>query len=285
MMKQRETFQNQLIKLCSLFAGFGFTLFVLMIVYGDQAVIFILKGISLQNLVTIFQELNFAELFSWFYFLFLFGLFFFVNRVLMDNYPNSHLSAKQQSVFSTTLDSFKEGSLTFPFVVMIVFPLILQVILPAVINVIVLVELFLPFILIGELYRISEDHLIESINRMRNERSLRLNFQIILVLTFPLGIFVIVGTGLISFLNFVHYNLLWENPESTIALLFWDIMNALFSLLSFNNVLLGSIFENLKFYIVALISLAIFSKIYLILKRFIRVQSIKQIERFILIYQ
>jgi len=283
--RKREIFQIQLIKLISILAGLGFTLFVLMIAYGDQAVIFILKGISLQNLIRIFENLDFFELFSYFYFLIIFFFLIFVKRVFLKEKLVLQLSDKQHSIISNAIDSFKEGSLNYPVVIMIIFPLLLQVILPMIVNIIVFVEIFLPFILIGELYQTSENHLIRFIDQIINKRKFRVNIPVILILVFPLGIFVILETGLISFFNLVHYNLLWENPDSFIALKFWSIINSFFSVLSFNNLWLLSIYTEFKYYLVTFIVLAFISKFYLFVKNFIRIQSIKQVERFVLTYE
>ncbi|WP_455141404.1 hypothetical protein [Candidatus Hodarchaeum mangrovi] len=283
--KRKEIFQIQLIKLISILTGLGFTLFVLMIAYGDQAVIFILKGISLQNLVQIFENLDFFELFSYFYFLILFFFLIFIKRVILEEKLIIQFSDKQRSILSNAFDSFKEGSLNYPVVIMIIFPLLLQVILPMIVNIIVFVELFLPFILIGELYQTSEKHLIAFVKQIRIKQNFSVTIPAILILAFPIGIFVILETGLISFFNLVHYNFLWENPDSFVALAFWGLINSFLSIVSFNNIWLLSIYTEFKYYFITFFILAFISKFYLLVKHFIRIQSIKQVERFILTYE
>ncbi|MHA2224100.1 MAG: hypothetical protein ACXAC8_02775 [Candidatus Hodarchaeales archaeon] len=279
LMTKREALQNQVIQFLFLFIGLGFTLMILVIAYGDLALLFILKGISIENLRNIIIELNLQELFSWFYFIILYFILYFIEKLLLKNFLIHRLSDRHKSIFSISLKSFKEGSLMFPFVIMIAFPMILQIVLPILINSIVIVELTLPFILLGELYRISEENLKKFF--IQNQRKLG---SLLLISVFPLSVLILIQTDLVYFLNLVYYNFLWPNSESIIAAFFWNAINTFFSIISFNNAWLFSFYDNIKLLVVSLILLAICSKLYLILKHIIGKYSIQQIDKYIMIY-
>ena len=280
----------QSVKILFLILGIFFTYTVLIFAYGDEALVKFLKGISIKNFIEILIELNITELVVWIYFVVLFVVLFYVNNNVKQKKLFPHLNIKQQEIVSGAIGYFREGSFTLPFVIMVVFPMVLQVILPALIDIVAVIELLIPFILIGELYHISEENLkrlFKNQNQIKQKPQLILERLIGVILTFPLCVFILMESGLDRFLNLVHYLFLWSNPRSPIALAFWDVLNNLISInpfiTSFFELSIGSVV--LKYYIVTFVILIITSKLYLFLKQIIRVQSIRQIERFVLTYQ
>jgi hypothetical protein len=155
------------------------------------------------------------------------------------------------------------------------------------INIILVAELLIPFVIMGELYYIfqkSLKNIIQNKDELIHKPQHFIGYLAGLVLSFPLGVYFFIESGLAKFFNVIHYNLMWENPDSPIAIMFWDIINNTISILSVNNALINSVFEEIKYFIVAFIILIIISNIYLFLKRFIKIQAVKQVERFILTY-
>ncbi len=287
---KKEIIILQSVKILFLILGVFFTYTILIIAYGDEALVKFLKGISIKNFIEILTDLNLTELIVWIYFVVLFGVFYYINNIGKQKLIFPHLNIKQQTIVSGAIRYFREGSFTLPFVVMVVFPMVLQVILPGLIDIVAVVELLIPFIFIGELYRISEENLKKL---FKNQDGIKQGPRLILerligvVLAFPLIVFILMESGLDRFLNLVHYLFLWPNPRSPIALAFWDVLNSVISIntfiSSFFEISIGSVV--LKYYIVTFVMLVITSKLYLILKRIIRVHSIRQIERFVLTYQ
>ncbi|UCG04054.1 MAG: hypothetical protein JSW11_08715 [Candidatus Heimdallarchaeota archaeon] len=287
---RKEQFFLQSVTIIFFLVGLFCTYTLLIIAYGDEALVKFFKGISVQNLIDIIIDLNVTELLVMFYFLLLFGVLFSINNFFKVKFLSPRLNERQQSVIDIMIKYFREGSFTLPFIIMVVFPLMLQVILPGLINIVAIVEILIPFIIIGELYHISEESLksfYKNKDYFRREPRLMLEYIAGMLLAFPLGVYILIETGLIRFFNLVHYTFLWPNPNSPIALSFWEIIN---SLISVNNIV-SSFFDSslnhvvVKYFVVAFIFLVITSKLYLIFKRFIRIHTFRQIERFILTYQ
>lgn len=287
---RKELFVQQVTTILFFLLGLLCTYILLIVAYGDEALVKFFKGISVQNLIDIIIDMNITELLVWLYFVVLFTVLFFVNNFIKEKYLFPRFNENHQSLIDIMIRYFREGSFTLPFVIMVVFPLMLQVILPGLINIVAIVEILLPFIIIGELYYISEENVKNFYRnriRFRKEPRLLIEHAAGILLAFPLGIYILIETGLIRFFNLVHYTLLWPNPDSYVASSFWEILD---SLISMNNIL-SLVFEaNLnhvvvKYFIVAFIVLALISKLYLFLKRFIRTQTVRQIERWILTYQ
>ena len=283
-----ERIQEQGIKLIFLALGIGMTYIVLLINYQDQAVIKLFKGISVQNLFDIIVEVNISELLILIYFIILFLILLIINGVIKVRFLFPHLNPRMQSIVSNAIGSFREGSVSVPIIIMIGFPLLLQTILPLLIYIVVVLELLFPFAIMGELYYIFQFNL-KKIFQNRIELSKKpqaiIGYLTGVIFSFPLGIFLVIETGLAKFLSVIHYNFMWENPDSSIAIMFWGIINDILSILSFNNTLISSIFSEMKYFVIAFIILVITSIIYQYLKRFFKIQAVRQIERFILIYE
>ncbi|MFX0182396.1 MAG: hypothetical protein ACFE95_04860 [Candidatus Hodarchaeota archaeon] len=285
---RKERILEQGIKILFLVLGIALTYIILILNYQDEALVKFFKGISVQNLIDIIIEVNLSELLILIYYIVLFGILIIINDILKVRFLFPHLNPKKQSIVSSAIGSFREGSFTIPVVIMIGFPLLLQIILPLMINIVVVVELLVPFIIMGELYYIfqmSLKKIIQNREEIINNPSHLLSYLAGLVLSFPLGVYFFLETGLAKFFNVIHYNFMWENPDSSIAIMFWEMVNNIISILSFNNTSINSIFEEIKYFIVAFIVLLIMSNIYLFLKQFLKIQAVRQVERFILIYE
>lgn len=259
--------------------GIGLTYVILLSLYGGQATAQFLKGISIQNLINMIIERNISELVFLLYFLVLIGALLFIDRVLMKKLLLQKLNPEQQSVISVAFRSFREGSFTLPVVIMIGSPMLLQVILPLVVVFIALIELLLPFIILGELYNVSERSLIMSIkNRgfytgtydnasVGNKSSptlLGYFLMIVTILVFPLMVFLVIESGLDRFLHLIYF---------------------LISFISTQIEFVFSFFHEVIYFFVTFFVLTLVSKLYLFLKGFTKIQIIRLVENYVLKYQ
>ncbi len=258
--------------------GIGLTYVILLSLYGGQATAQFLKGISIQNLINMIIERNISELIFLLYFFVLIGALLFIDRVLMKKFLFK-LNPKQQSLISVVFRSFREGSFTLPVVIMIGSPMLLQVILPLVVVIIALIELLLPFIILGELYSVSERSLIMSIkNRgfytgtydnasVGNKSSptlLGYFLMIVTILVFPLMVFLVIESGLDRFLHLIYFLISFISTQIEFAF---------------------SFFHEVIYFFVAFFVLILISKLYLFLKGFTKIQIIRLVENYVLKYQ
>ena len=258
--------------------GIGLTYVILLSLYGGQATAQFLKGISIQNLINMIIERNISELIFLLYFFVLIGALLFIDRVLMKKFLFK-LNPKQQSLISVVFRSFREGSFTLPVVIMIGSPMLLQVILPLVVVIIALIELLLPFIILGELYSVSERSLIMSIkNRgfytgtydnasVENKSSptlLGYFLMIVTILVFPLMVFLVIESGLDRFLHLIYFLISFISTQIEFAF---------------------SFFHEVIYFFVAFFVLILISKLYLFLKGFTKIQIIRLVENYVLKYQ
>lgn len=105
------------------------------------------------------------------------------------------------------------------------------------------------------------------------------------IFSYPLAVYILTGTGLGNFLSLLHYNFLWENPDSLIAITFWNALNGIISTITFNNDLLILILQESKYFIVAFILLIPISELYLYIKQVGKKQSTRALEKYVLPYQ
>jgi hypothetical protein len=320
--------------------GIALTVVIFDALYGELAFTQLFKGLSIQNTIDTIVTLNISELIIFLYFIVLFIVSFVAKKISIialtsikerqkPETSNWFLFHRLQSIISNVINSFREGSLIIPVVVMVFSSLTLQIILPVLIYSVVIVLLVLPFAIIGELYSFSKESLKSMITSIKDlfSSSKESNDKIInyekgkpkirkllslvgsiigVVCVYPIAVFLIVDSGLDNFLNLVHYNLLWENPDSPIALMFWDFVNPnkyidylivinnsdyyLFALVDipFLDVMLdfwNSFFMENKYFLVTLIILIVTSQLYLFTKRIIKERSMRLLEKYALTYQ
>jgi hypothetical protein len=132
----------------------------------------------------------------------------------------------------------------------------------------------------GELYSISKGSLTKLV---RSKGGSLQNIGAIL-LAYPLGVYILVSSGLDKFLNLVHFHILWDNPQSGIATTIWSRIDQLIELLSLGNNDIFLILETSKYFVVTLIVLVITSEIYLISKKLIKTHGTPRLTALFLTY-
>jgi len=268
------------IKVISFILGFFLTFGLLTAFYGDLALTKLFKGISIQNFIEIIEEVNISELAVIFYFIGLFIFFYILNRSMNEYRLFSPLSPLQRSTIFGIIVYFREGIFTLPFIIMIVFPLLLQIILPLLIIFVAFIELIFPLVIMGELYSISKRN-IQKISQSRGKILKKIGG---ILLAYPLGVFILVTSGLDKFLNLLHFHFLWNNPDSWIAPALWSSLNQLIEFISFGSNDILSVLSNSKYYVVTFVILVITSEIYLIVKKFVKIHLSPRLEGLILTY-
>ncbi len=258
--------------------GFMFTYWIFTLVYAEEALTKLYKGISVQNFIDIIVELNFSELLVIFYFIALFIIFFLINLILKQESDASEVS--QKNFIASKINNIREGAFTLPFIIMIAFPMVLQVILPSLIISVAIFELTFPFIIMGELYSISKHR---ALNMKEEKRQRPLQQLIGVIIAFPLGVFLLIITGLDRFLHLVHFHILWDNPDSSVATTIWDGLNRMIDIIPSNNQIF-SIIDSSKYFIITFLVLLVISQFYVISKKFLKYHSTRQLEKFILRY-
>lgn len=321
--------------------GFIFTYSIFIIAYGTEALTKLLKGISVLNLITLIQDVNITELVIWTYLLGLFIILFLLMKRLKQPNKYQETFTLEQIYLTSMVGAFREGSVTLPLFIMIAVPFLLQVLLPGLVIIVAFVELLIPILLVGEIYKLSKANLISTsknsmfIKQNSNEfikeiskfvdhqkeyiktlkvpetsnfmqmihkliiyikiirtiiltpliiaymiiiKILLIIYLVLVILLFPFFVFLLIDTDLGRFLNLIHYNFMWENPDSDIALTFWNILNDLF----FQNIF--SFLDSNKFFIVGFIILVCVSEIYIVVKRSSKTLISEQLEKYVLSY-
>jgi hypothetical protein len=132
----------------------------------------------------------------------------------------------------------------------------------------------------GELYSISKRN-IQKISQSRGKILQKIGG---ILLAYPLGVFILVTSGLDKFLNLLHFHFLWNNPDSGIAPALWSSLNQLIEFISFGSNDILSVLSNSKYYVVTFVILVITSEIYLIVKKFVKIHLSPRLEGLILTY-
>lgn len=250
-----------LFKLTSLIFGFLVTYAVIYLLNSGNTLIIIFKGISIQVLLNTFLSLNISEMILWFYFFILFivilGINYFIRKRFIETDKN-----QQMKHFMEFMKLFSEGSLVLPLFLMVGLPFIVQTFLPTIIYGVLFIEMFVPFIMTGKIFKKStENFKILISERIVAVKTIKL---VLISLMYPFFIFLMIWSNLDVFYSLVHYNLLWDNPSSSIAVALWDILNQIVTLLEFGNTGLHDFLYHSVIFLNALIILAIFSILYLI---------------------
>ena len=249
------------LSLLALIFGFLVTYLVIYSINGDETLIIIFKGISIQVLLNTFISLNISEMTLWFYFLALTIVIITINFLFKTYYTN-----KRQDLFGILFVKlfklFTEGSLILPLFLMVAFPFIVQTFLPTIIYGVLLIEMIVPFMITGRLFKKSgENFKILVIEKYRSLKDLQ---YFLISLFYPLFIFLMIWSNIDVFYSLVHYNFLWDNPKSSIAVALWDFLDQVVIFLEFGNTSFHDILYHSILYINALIILTICSIIYLI---------------------
>jgi hypothetical protein len=279
-------------------AGFLITYLILEFLYGKLALSQFLRGISIFNLIDTIIEQNVSELSIMFYFLFLFVFFLVLDRILIRRVIYSDYEVKQDLIIPQLIRYLREGAFTIPFIVMIGSPLLLQLILPIVIVFIALFELLIPFVIMGEVYRISENNLRRILLKFRGEPSkdtdtskisdylpksvLLSTFTMILV--FPITVFLLVAVDLDMLFHILHYMLLNENSGVGLSPPFWGIINTVIEVISFNIEYLVGLFNSTKHFIITFLVLIPICKLYILIVRSSRIQITRMLEVYVFKY-
>ena len=251
---------HDLLKIIALILGFLVTYAVIYSINGDKTLIIIFKGISIQVLLNTFLSLNISEMILWFYFFILFIVILSINYIVHKYYTNKeeNLTIK---LFMEFIKIFSEGSLVLPLFLMIGLPFIVQTVLPTIIYGVLLIEMLVPVIITGKIFKKSTDNFRKLVNeRMIDIKSIKL---VVISLMYPFFIFLMIWSNLDVFYSLVHYNLLWDNPSSSIAVGLWNILDQIVTTLEFGNSGLHDIIYHFILYLNSLIILAILSIIYL----------------------
>ena len=287
-----DSFLEQLVKIPSLIIGFVSTYLILSLMHGNQALTYLLRGLSifhyiqtleagineifngfsLQNLIDILIVENIADIIIVIYFIVIYVAL--LNARKQIKYEDE--DSKKFKIY--LIKSFKEGSLVFPLLIMIVFPNLLQIIIPGFIAIIILVELILPFALLGELLSVSVSSVKKNIyaithykfNNIGERASIlssiysklsKIIITIIEMLIFPLTVAFIISTNLLNFLSLIYYHFLWDNPNSEIANSIWPIIIEIGN--SYSNSIIN---ESSVIYLYTFTILVITSLIYLVIR-------------------
>ncbi|MHA1973213.1 MAG: hypothetical protein ACTSW1_09480 [Candidatus Hodarchaeales archaeon] len=276
-----------LAKLVFFVLGFIFTMIVLILVYGSEATTKLFKGISIQNLILAVTEGNFSELSIMLYFIVIFLIFFALAKIIK---KRDFASNEFRRDLSTGLvGSLREGSFTLPFFIMIAFPLMLQVVLPGLIILVAFFEILLMFMIVGEIWNVSRNHFIDTIQTIREKEKLttklkRLAGYIPITLMYPIFVYLLDDSGMDKFLSLLHYNILWNNPDSSIAGMYWGFVNSLLSLISFGNSAILQFLDSIKYLVNTFVVLIVVSEVYLFLRVFTKRELGRFIDHHVLIY-
>jgi hypothetical protein len=264
--------------------GLFTTLTVYVFYFGDLAFTELLKGFSVQDVFDSITTNQIVELVIWFYYFFLIIALFFIPRFLYNFITG--FSKDTQIFIKEMVSSFREGAIIIPLIVTIGFSLLMQLILPTLIGLVVLVEILIPIIFLSVFFNLSMKYLSLAIKEYKSNGKLSyiLRNLIIALITFPLIVLIVVETDLGVFLTLIHYNFLWENPQSQIALTLWDGINTLIELFSFNIEFILDFLNRIKFYIVSLLVLGIIALIYNYSKKILKILSTNFAERVIYKY-
>jgi hypothetical protein len=264
--------------------GLFTTLSVYIFYFGELAFTELLKGFSVQSVFDSITTNQIAELVIWFYYFFLIITLFFIPR-FMYNFITG-FSKDSQIFIKEMVSSFREGAIIIPLIVTIGFSLLMQLILPTLIGLVVLVEILIPIIFLSVFFNLSMKYLSLAIKEYKSDGKLSYIVRniIIALITFPLIVFIFVSTDLDVFLTLIHYNFLWENPQSQIALTIWDGINTLIELFSFNIESILNFLNMIKYYVVTLIVLGIIAVIYNYTKKILKILSTNFTERVIYKY-
>ncbi|MHA1228717.1 MAG: hypothetical protein ACTSPV_18480, partial [Candidatus Hodarchaeales archaeon] len=112
----------------------------------------------------------------------------------------------------------------------------------------------------------------------------RLAGYIPISLLYPLIIFLLDDSGMDKFMSLLHYNLLWNNPESPIAGTYWGIIDSIINLLSFGNSAIFQFIDSIKYFVNKFIILILVSEIYLFIRVIVKNQLGRFIDQHVLIY-
>ncbi len=257
---------QDLLKIFALLFGFLFTYVVIYAINGDKTLVIIFKGISIQVLFNTFFTLNFSEMTLWFYFLLLFFVILGLNSYIRQRFADLDENALIKQ-FKEFLKLFSEGSLVLPLFLMVGFPFIVQTLLPTIIYGVLFIEMLVPFLITGRLFKTSTKNFKIFISKFSIKlKSIKF---LILSLLYPIFIFLMIWSNLDVFYSLVHYNLLWDNPSSQIATSLWGFLNDVVTAFEFGNASIHDFIYHSIIYINALIILSIFSIIYLICEKII----------------